>query len=319
MKRYINLIFVTWLALVATLTTSATETPTTVSSTGDEVGGPRLHGNRAPALSGTIPATPEMSRIWVYPTLNVTNTAWPAQRATALNAMKGDGEPAGNPPGNFVPLNVEGQLATAQMITLSGNAAGQQLRAGFRFVRTNQFRAHVQYELRSSDPQNLMRLSGTLTGLSVSRIGVDWKTGATHSSGDPLINDLIIAGVANGFISSGSADDEKIIRFLADNNPWGWSWTYTVEGFAPMSVTVFFNWPLPKLEMVRGIPLGGLKFILTGQSGTYEIRETLNPSQPFTQWKRSTVVQKPSTIHSVEVGFPLGQVGHNFLGAVRLE
>jgi hypothetical protein len=146
--------------------------------------------------------------MWVYPTLNVTNAGWPAQRSAVLTIMKNGGESD-----QFKPLGGS-ELGKSWMVTLF-NGEGYQLRGGIRLGRTNKFRAsEIGYEIRSSDPANILQLRGRFTGLSVSRIGVDWDTGLTLSAGDPLVNEIAIAGVANGFVSSGPKDDEIIRKFI---------------------------------------------------------------------------------------------------------
>jgi hypothetical protein len=169
------------------------------------------------------------------------------------------------------------------MVTLF-NGEGYQLRGGIRLGRTNKFRAsEIGYEIRSSDPANILQLRGRFTGLSVSRIGVDWDTGLTLSAGDPLVNEIAIAGVANGFVSSGPKDDEIIRKFIEDNRPWSIKFSFTL-GTNVISRTVPFNLPTPEIQTFW--EKGGPRWFVHGSPiGSYTVRYSTNSTLPWGQWK----------------------------------
>ncbi len=226
---------------------------------------------------------------WIYPTLNTTNVSWPAQRAKALNVMMGESSP--NP--DFQPLQA-GKLGKISFITLLPDGGGQQLRAGLRHGRSTPFRASkIWYEISSSDPGNVMYLRGTFPGLSVSRIGKNWTSGANLSSGDPLINEVTIAGVANGFVSNGSEADNKAIRdFIEQNRPWSMTFRYGIDNSVLSSVTVEFNLERPRLDTFIGEGKKPMYSLRGSPLGEYEVRTTFDPTLPWERWTRVQFQQK---------------------------
>lgn len=267
-------------------------------SLGDES---RLMVNRGRALQSTSSGGQFIgTNFWVYPTVNTTNVSWPAQRSTALNVMMGESSPNQD----FQPLQA-GKLGKASFITLLPNGEGQQLRAGLRFGRSTPFKAsQIWYEISSSDPGGVMSLKGTFTGLSVSRIGKNWTAGTTASSGDPLINEITIAGVANGFVSNGSEADNKAIRdFIEQNRPWSMTFRYGIGASVLASTTVKFNLQRPTLEIFK--ENGKLMFVIDGDPlGRYQVQGSPDLRRPLNQWNK---VQLPHVVQpNFAFPFPTG-------------
>ncbi len=214
--------------------------------------------------------------IYAFVSLNTTNTSWPQQRENALQGTKLGGVPVGQPPANFTPL-APGQLGEPWMTTLTENGGGYQIRFAFHYWSPTKFKAStVKFKIGSSDSENKMNFTGTFPGLSVSRIGTDWTDGKVYSNGDPLINEVVIAGVANAFIANSKDATmlEEIRRFIADHKPWSISCAYTVDGFAPISKALSFNvqepTPLPPTANfdIGTISAGHVQFIDLSRDST---------------------------------------------------
>jgi hypothetical protein len=253
------------------------------------------------------------TNFWVYPTVNTTNVSWPAQRATALNVMMGESSPNQD----FQPLQT-GKLGKVSMITLLPNGGGQQLRAGLKLGRTTTFHAsQIWYEVSSSDPGNVMYLKGTFSGLSVSRLGKNWTSGATFGTGDPLINEVTIAGVANGFVSNGSeADNDAIRKFVERNRPWSMKFRYGIGDSVLSSVTVEFNLERPRLDTFIGEGKKPMYYMRGSPLGKYDVRFTSNVNIPWEQW---TKVQFPQKAFQPDFAFPFPFSGNGFIRVLMTE
>jgi hypothetical protein len=238
--------------------------------------------------------------VW-YSTPNTTNAAWVGVRDDALQGLMDGGVPFDS----FVPIKSGNRTAA----TLLPGGGGFQVRAGLVLTTVLPFYpSNVFYKISSSDPENHFRFEGTFSGLSVSRWGVGVNNGFLYTNGNPLITTLYAAGVANGFLSSGAEDTERIAGFIEANRPWVVTATYGIIGTdIIVKGELPFNFPPPtfRLKVINGRP----KLLIFGASGTLDIRRSDSSTLPWENWEKLQWVFQPNADVqelSVPVPWPKG-------------
>jgi hypothetical protein len=204
-------------------------------------------------------------QVFIWPSVNTTNTAWPQQRDAAIKAMVDHG---------LTFQSITG-LANPSMVTLGPNGTGTNIRGAFFMESSTNnpfFASELEYEISSSDGQNALKFSGTFTGLSVARTGVG-TDGSTYTSGNPPITSVYSAGVGNGFLAEDAAGVSQIQRFIDGNRPWSVTFRYAIPRTGlSIERTVWFNQNPPTLQISRNGTGNLIVTVLGGNPGTLDLR-----------------------------------------------